>query len=68
MILHLKRFKNKGVFKKEKNETKVIFPEVLDMSPYLIDKAPIISYNHEATEKEILIAPKYSEEFDIKCS
>lgn len=45
LILHLKRFKNKGVFKKEKNETKVVFPENLDMSPYLIDRAPITSYN-----------------------
>lgn len=44
LILHLKRFKQKGLIKKEKNESKVIFPTVLDMKPYLLDHRPISSY------------------------
>jgi ubiquitin C-terminal hydrolase len=59
LILHLKRFKQKGLIKKEKNESKVIFPTVLDMKPYLIDPRPISSYIEEAKNRNIYIAPKY---------
>ncbi len=44
LILHLKRFKQKGTFRKEKNESKVIFPMSFDFSPYLIDPTPMDSY------------------------
>ena len=44
LILHLKRFKQKGMYRKEKNESKVLFPIVLDMKPFLIDPHPFSSY------------------------
>lgn len=44
LILHLKRFKQKGLLRKEKNESNVVFPQVLDMNPYLIDSQPMSSY------------------------
>lgn len=61
LILHLKRFKQKGLIKKEKNESKVIFPTVLDMKPYLLDHRPISSYIEQAKKRDIYIAPKYPE-------
>ena len=44
LILHLKRFKNKGTYRKEKNETNVQFPLMLNMTKYLIDPKPMSSY------------------------
>jgi hypothetical protein len=37
MILHLKRFKNKGTYRKEKNEKNVVFPHILNMKKYVIN-------------------------------
>ena len=59
LILHLKRFKQKGMIRKEKNESKVIFPTVLDMKPHLLDPRPISSYIEEAKNRDIYIPPKY---------
>ena len=67
MILHLKRFKQKGTFRKEKNESNVIFPQHLDMTPYLIDSQPMTSYTPEAQRQGVLVDPKYTatEEFKV---
>jgi ubiquitin carboxyl-terminal hydrolase 4/11 len=68
LILHLKRFKNKGTYRKEKNESRVLFPETLDMAPYLIDQSPLSSYAAEAGQKGILIAPKHNGPQAVPCS
>ena len=47
LILHLKRFKSKGLIRKEKNETNVKFPMTLDISKYVIDATPMSTYNAE---------------------
>jgi ubiquitin carboxyl-terminal hydrolase 4/11/15 len=57
LILHLKRFKQKGTFKKEKNESLIHFPQALDLSPYVIDKKPVETYKEEI-EEPIYINPK----------
>ncbi len=44
LILHLKRFKQKGIIRKEKNETQVNFPSTLNMREYLINPLPMSSY------------------------
>ena len=44
LILHLKRFKSKGIIRKEKNEANVQFPQNLDMGKYIIDPTPMSSY------------------------
>ena len=59
LILHLKRFKQKGVIRKEKNETKVNFPPVLDLKPYVINPDPISCYSEEKEVKQFIIPPKY---------
>lgn len=68
LILHLKRFKQKGILRKEKNETKVNFPPVLDMSPYLQDPLPMTSYQKEPKLKDSFIPPKYPQDYAITCS
>lgn len=68
LILHLKRFKQKNSFRKEKNESKVNFPTTLDLKPFVIDKTPISSYITHAKKQEIYIPPKYNSSYDIKCS
>lgn len=65
LILHLKRFKQKGMLRKEKNESNVIFPQVLDMNPYLIDSDPMSSYTAQAEKQNVFIKPKYNGEFNI---
>ena len=51
LILHIKRFKQKGLIRKEKNESKVNFPPVLDMKHHVINKDPISAYANEPTIK-----------------
>jgi ubiquitin carboxyl-terminal hydrolase 4/11 len=68
LILHLKRFKQKGLIRKEKNETKVNFPPLLDMSPYVIDPRPIAAYAEDPKIKEHIIPPKYQGEFTLSSS
>ena len=68
LILHLKRFKQKGLIRKEKNETKVNFPTLLDMRPHLINPSPISGYTNDPTIKEHIITPKYEGEHTISNS
>lgn len=68
LILHLKRFKNKGSYRKEKNETRVHFPETLDMTPFLIDPSPLSSYAQNPAVREALIPPKHRGTPTVPCS
>lgn len=65
LILHLKRFKQKGIIRKEKNETKVHFPPILDMSGNVINTSPMSAYANDPMVKEHVIPPKYQAEYDI---
>ena len=65
LILHLKRFKQKGIIRKEKNETKVNFPSILDMKEYLINTLPISGYKEDPKVKEIIVPPKYEGTYDL---
>lgn len=42
--MHLKRFKQKGTMRKEKNESTVEFPMELNIKDYLVDPTPMSSY------------------------
>ena len=68
LILHFKRFKQKGIIRKEKNEKKVDFPPVLDLKGYVINPEPISSYSQEPKVKEVLIPPKYEGDYKISNS
>ena len=68
LILHLKRFKQKGIIRKEKNETKVNFPTTLNMKPYVINPLPISHYALEPKIKEFVIPPKYEGNFSLSNS
>ena len=68
LILHLKRFKQKNSYRKEKNESKVLFPLTLDMKPYLHDDTPMFNYLDEAKKRNIFLPPKYSSNYEITCS
>lgn len=68
LILHLKRFKQKGIIRKEKNETKVNFPPTLDMKPFLINPSPISAYADEPKINEFMIPHKYEGEHKISNS
>jgi uncharacterized UBP type Zn finger protein len=68
LILHLKRFKQKGVIRKEKNETKVNFPSLLDLKPHVINPSPISDYSKDPKIKEHIIPPKYESEYQISNS
>lgn len=65
LILHLKRFKQKGIIRKEKNETKVNFPPLLDMKPNVINPNPISDYAKDPKIKEHVIPPKYETDYQI---
>lgn len=65
LILHLKRFKNKGTWRKEKNETNVKFPLVLNMSQYVIDTRPMSSYIEQMKKQDKFIQPSYAVQFDF---
>lgn len=68
LILHLKRFKQKGLIRKEKNETKVNFPGTLDMTKYVINPLPISDYANDPAIREHVIPPKYDGNFPISNS
>jgi len=55
LILHFKRFKQKGHIRKEKNETKVDFPPVLDLKDFVINPEPIAGYNNDPRVKEAIL-------------
>lgn len=59
LILHLKRFKNRGVYRKEKNEANIEFPHDLDIRKYVVDPHPISSYIPYAQEKGLFKTPSY---------
>lgn len=59
LILHLKRFKQRGGYRKEKNETKVQFPMILDITQHVGDPCPMESYRTAAKHKGVYITPKY---------
>ena len=61
LILHLKRFKQKGSYRKEKNESKVIFPSSMDFSPYIADPLPMASYKSEAIKAGVYLKPPFEE-------
>lgn len=59
LILHLKRFKSKGILRKEKNETNVKFPLSIDIKNYVIDPTPMSSYNPFLVEHDKYIKPGF---------
>ena len=65
LILHFKRFKQKGLIRKEKNQTKVDFPPVLDLKNYVINPEPIAGYNSDPKVKEVILPPKYEGQFKV---
>lgn len=68
LILHLKRFKQKGLIRKEKNESKVNFPGVLDMKQYVINPLPMSDYAKDPKIKDHIIPPKYEGDLGITSS
>lgn len=65
LILHFKRFKQKGIIRKEKNETKVDFPPVLNLKDYVINPDPISDYAKDPKIKDLIVPPKYEGEYKI---
>lgn len=64
LILHLKRFKSKGIVRKEKNEANVLFPLNLDLGKYVIDPKPMSTYIEDSVKEGVYIKPNYNLPFD----
>lgn len=64
MILHLKRFKSKGILRKEKNETNVKFPSILDITDYVIDATPMSTYISDLRKEELYLEPSFEMNVD----
>ena len=65
LILHFKRFKQKGIIRKEKNETRINFPLVLDLKDHVVNPEPISDYANDPKIKELIVPPKYEGEEKI---
>ena len=65
LVLHFKRFTQKGIIRKEKNETRINFPLVLDLKDHVINPEPISDYTRDPKIKELIVPPKYKGEEKI---
>ena len=65
LILHFKRFKQKGIIRKEKNETRINFPLVLDLKEHAVNPEPISDYAKDPKIKELIVPPKYYGDYKI---
>lgn len=59
LILHFKRFKVKGIIRRQKNEANVDFPYELNMSKYIVSNDPINAYIPYVQSQNLYATPSY---------
>lgn len=59
LILHFKRFKVRGIVRRQKNEANVDFPFELNMAKYIVSEEPINAYIPFVKDQGLYMQPSY---------